>query len=301
MKHRNLKNNPISIIVIAGPTGSGKSELATRLLSPQKHVIINADSQQVYKDLRIGTAQPTPEQLSQIEHKLYGFLVAGGRLSAGSYIELAEEEIRKAWETRKTPVFVGGSGLYIQSLLYGLDDIPETDIAFRNRIKTEIEQKGLLCFYNKIIQEDPDYASVISPTDPVRIIRWHEIFELSGQKLGDLRKKEKQLRYEGNFLYLDIPRPILYGRINQRCKEMLQKGWIEETVRCRENGHEEWLRNIPAIGYRTILDYLDKKITLEKTVETISQETRNYAKRQETWFKRMSCMTRISPDIKEIC
>jgi tRNA dimethylallyltransferase len=254
-------------------------------------VIVNADSQQVYRDIPIGTAQPTKEEREILEHRLYGFVPSGERLSAGAYVELADKVIAEVWEKGKIPVFVGGSGLYIQSLLYGLDPTPVADQGFRESLKRRISNEGLKPFYLTIQKEDPEYASVINPNDPVRIIRWHEIFTLSGLKLGELRKRKKDPRYRFEVLYHTQPREELHEAINARCRKMLQSGWIEETMSVRNAGYEEWLRSLPAIGYSLILDYLDGKTTFICLLERISALTRQYAKRQETWFKKMGFFT----------
>ena len=288
------------VLVLAGPTGSGKSRLAAELFDPRKFVIINIDSQQVYRDLPIGTSQPTPAQLAAIEHRLYGFAECGTRLSAGQFSIKVDAEIADVHDKGRMPVLVGGAGLYIRSVISGLDDLPEADAGLRERLAGEIREKGTEFLHKRLEKLDPAYAAVISRNDKVRIVRALEIYELSGLKLGELRNREKKPRYDAQIIGLEMDRESMYDRINKRTVDMLGAGWIDETKAVIAKGSRDWLYGLPAIGYRHIIDFLEGKHPRERMIELIQTDTRHYAKRQMTWFRKMKAVEWAAVDGEKI-
>jgi tRNA dimethylallyltransferase len=274
-------------VCVLGPTASGKTGLCLSLFSPERHVIINADSQQVYRDLPVGTAQPSDAEQAALPHLLYGFASSGSRMSAGEFGGLVMSEILRINGEGKIPVLVGGSGLYIRTILYGLDELPGSDPALRSRLAGEESRLGLASLHARLAAVDPDYASVVSPNDRVRIFRGLEVFELSGLRLGSLRKAEKKPRVDATVIGLDVPRAVLYERINARTSAMLDAGWIGETRAVMDSGFRDWLYALPAIGYGHIVDHLEGRTSREAMEDLIRRDTRRYAKRQMTWFRKM--------------
>lgn len=297
----------LPLFFLIGPTGSGKTGLSPQIFPPEKTVIINGDSQQVYHGLEIGTAQPPSSILEKIPHKLYGFIQPGNRLNAGEFSEKADQEISKCMKTKHScPVIISGSGLYIQSILYGLDDLPQADPYLRKNLMLEISEHGSASLYDRLRKIDPEYAAVIAPADQVRIIRALEIWELSGKKLGELRKLPRIPRYPALILGLKMERSLLYQRINERTIQMLSSGWIQEVEKMLDLGFRDWLYNLPALGYMLIIDYLEKKLNLSELTELIQRDTRRLAKRQMTWFRKIPAIRwfewdghRIPDHIKE--
>lgn len=222
-----------------------------------------------------------------IPHRLFNFVPAGERMSAGRFAELVDAEIRNTLREGRRPVVVGGSGLYLHSILFGLDDLPQADPDLRRRLEQEADRQGLETLYDRLRSVDPEYAAVIAPTDRVRIVRALEIWILSGQRLGDLRRRPKRLRYPGTVIAgLRVERGLLYETINRRCEAMLEAGWIDEVQRLVDRGFRDWLRDLPAIGYGHVLDHLEGRIDRTRLLELIRRDTRRYAKRQITWFRK---------------
>ena len=271
---------------LLGPTASGKSRLAISLFQKFNSAIVNCDSQQVYADLSIGTAQPTEEK-KILPHYLYGFLGLGEQFSAGAYEIEADKCLQKLQQNAVLPVVVGGSGFYLKTLIYGLDDLPEKNKTLRTELQKRIEQNGLKSLYKELQSIDKDYSDLISENDSVRIIRALEIYKLSGMKLSVLRQQKKKPKYDVVLIGLDVDREKLYERINNRVLTMLQSGWIEETQKVLERDYRDWLYNFPGIGYRYIIQYLEGDVNYENMVELIQRDTRRYAKRQYTWFRKM--------------
>jgi tRNA dimethylallyltransferase len=196
-------------------------------------------------------------------------------------------EVRRTNEEGKIPVLAGGSGLYIRTILYGLDDLPKSDPALRSRLAAEADRQGLGSLHERLAAVDPEYAAVISPNDRVRIFRGLEVYELSGIKIGELKKTGKKPRIGAVIIGLDVPRQELYERINQRTTAMIESGWIDETGAVMEAGFRDWLYELPAIGYRHIIDHCEGRTSREVMTGLIQRDTRHYAKRQLTWFRKM--------------
>lgn len=291
-----------NLIIICGPTGIGKTELAVKLALKYDGEIISADSMQVYKYMDIATAKPDEEILRKVKHYLISIIEPSESFSAYKFKELASYAIEEIYNKNKLPFIVGGTGLYINALVYGLSDAPPADLKLREKLKNLAKEKGLLFLYEKLKKLDPEYAEKISKNDPVRIIRALEVYEKTKIKFSEFCKKHnKTPNYNCLWIGLNQNRKELYEKINKRTEDMFKKGLIDETKKLLAMGiNEELLRN-KVIGYSDVIDYLNGKITLQQAIENVKRKTRNYAKRQLTWFKKEKNINWFSPhQINEI-
>ncbi len=297
-----MKSKP-KVVVIAGPTASGKTELAIQLAEYFEAEIVNADSMQVYRGMDIGTAKPTVEQRKKIPHHLIDVVNPDEEFNAAIYRELALAAIQDIWRRGKICFVVGGTGLYIRALLGGLFYVPKKDPELRSRLRKEAKEQGLKELYKRLIEYDPEYAKLIHPNDRVRIIRALEIYYLTGEKPSELIKRH---RFKDNSLdalriFLHIPRKQLYERINKRSVRMIESGLIEETRRLLIQGYSPELKPMQSIGYRHMVKYIQGEWNLKQALRRMQTDTRRYAKRQITWFKKEPDMIWISPeDIEKI-
>ncbi len=275
-------------VIISGPTGVGKTELSLELARYFKAEIVNADSMQVYKGMDIGTAKPTREQRMEIPHHLIDIVNPDEEFNAEKYRRMALSAVSEINRKGKVCLVVGGTGLYIRALLGGLFKTPEKDPSLREALKREAEKEGLRKLYERLRIYDPEYAERIHPNDKIRIIRGLEIIELTGRKVSELIKehgfKEKKINALKIFLYTD--RKILYERINRRCIRMIESGLIEETRRLLFQGYSPSLKPLQSIGYRHTVKYISGEWDLYKMIRKMQADTRRYAKRQITWFKK---------------
>ena len=278
-----MNNN--RLIIISGPTASGKSYLADLVSQKYGSVIINADSMQVYKELPILTAQPQ-EKTSQ--YVLYGILDYKSHFSAGKWIDLATEMINEAMAVDKTAIVVGGTGLYLKSLLYGIVSIPDIDPAIRQKARSLFKEIGKSKFYKLLGDKDPQSVKVVHANDSQRMMRAMEVFEQTGKSITSFKGSEEKPRYKDYTHTCLFPdREFLYQNCNSRFKSMLNDGAIEEveTLKQQMKGDDKDYMIKKAIGFREISDYLDGDLSLEESIDKASQATRNYAKRQLTWFR----------------
>ncbi len=288
------------IIAIVGPTGVGKSEVALFLAENLKGEIINFDSIQFYKDLNIGTAKPGEEERKKVPHHLYDLLDLNEEFNAAKFVNIADSLIEKIFKREKIPILVGGTGLYLRALEYGLFPI-EIPTEIRNKIRMEAE-KNLETLYEELKKLDPEYAKKISPRDKVRITRALEVIYTSGKPFSEFHKENpffKKKRYNLIKIGLNLPRKKLYEKINERVIKMISQGWIEEVKNLLNKGFSPNIKPFKAIGYKYILLHLESKISLEKAIELIQRDTRRYAKRQLTWFKKEPDIYWFSPEDKE--
>ncbi len=288
------------IIAVVGPTGVGKSEVALFLAENLKGEIINFDSIQFYKDLNIGTAKPGEEERKKVPHHLYDLLDLNEEFNAAKFVNIADSLIEKILEREKIPILVGGTGLYLRALEYGLFPI-EIPTEIRNKIRMEAE-KNLETLYEELKKLDPEYAKKISPRDKVRITRALEVIYTSGKPFSEFHKENpffKKKRYNLIKIGLNLPRKKLYEKINERVIKMISQGWIEEVKNLLNKGFSPNIKPFKAIGYKYILLHLESKISLEKAIELIQRDTRRYAKRQLTWFKKEPDIYWFSPEDKE--
>ncbi len=288
------------VIVIAGPTASGKTGLAVALALSQGGEVINADSMQVYRGMDIGTAKPTLEERRGVCHHLLDVVDPDEDFNAARYRQMALP-LAKSICARNIPCFiVGGTGLYIRALLGGLVKLPPSDPMLRERLQLECDRCGAPELYRKLADLDPEGAKSIHPNDRRRIIRALEIIHLTHRKPSDLQKEHRFQNQEFCTLklYLQVERERLYDRINARTEKMVAEGLIQETKLLLAKGYDPHLKSMTAIGYRHITLYLQGKWPLEKATEALKQDTRKYAKRQMTWFKAEQDMIGMDPENK---
>ena len=276
------------VIVICGPTASGKTRLSIELAKQINGEIISCDSMQVYKDMNIGTAKPTTEEMQGIKHYLIDYVSPTKRYSVSDYKKDAKKAINEIIAKNKVPIIVGGTGLYIDSLIYEIE-YPEIefDEQYRNKLEKEVEEKGLLELYEKAKKIDSEAIQKISKTDKKRILRILEIYHSTGKTKTELEKqsRQKEPEFEYHVYALSWDRDILYQRINKRVDMMIEQGLIQEVEEITKK-YKTFPTAMQGLGYKEVVEYLDGKITKEEMIEKIKQETRRYAKRQLTWFRK---------------
>ena len=275
------------IILISGPTASGKSNFAIKLAKKINGEIINADSMQIYKELKILSARPDPKNYQKIKHHLYGFHNVKKKFSTGDWLKLAIKKINEVKKRKKVPVFVGGTGLYYKALSEGLVNIPNIPIRFRNKIRLDHKKLGQKKFYQKLLKLDIISKNKINPTDVQRTIRAYEVKKFTNKSLHDWFKDTKPFFEEGNFfkIYIDFPREELTKRISKRTNLMMKLGAINEVKRFIKLKVKKDKSVNKAIGVGEIKEYLNNEKDLKEIIEKISIKTRQYAKRQNTWAR----------------
>ena len=275
------------IILIYGPTASGKSQFALKLANKINGEIINADSMQVYKELRILSARPFLKDCKKIKHHLYGFQNSKKNFSTGTWLKLASQKILEIKKRKKTPILVGGTGLYFKALTEGIVNIPNIPVRFREKIRSLHKKSGQKKFFLKLIKIDPLVRNHINPSDSQRSIRAYEIKLFTKKSMYDWFKKTKSNYDQKSFykIYLDFPRNDLIERIAQRARQMIKKGAINEVKKFITLKIPRDKSVNKAIGVSEIEEYLNKKIEIEEVIEKISVKTRQYAKRQSTWAR----------------
>jgi len=290
------------IIVIAGPTASGKTGLAVALALSLGGEIINADSMQVYRYMDVGTAKPTLEERRGVIHHLLDVVEPDEDFNAAIYRGMALP-LAKGICAKNIPCFiVGGTGLYIKSLLGGLVELPPSDPMVRERLHLECDQKGAPKLHQRLARLDPERAESIHPNDRLRIIRALEIIQQTRHPASDLMKQHRfgNQEFLALKLCLQVEKEQLYDRINDRSEKMIDCGLMEETERLIKKGYSPHLKSMTAIGYRHILKYLQGEWSLQKATETLKRDTRRYAKRQMTWFKAEPDMIHMDPEDKTL-
>ena len=275
------------IILISGPTASGKSSLAIKIAKKINGEIINADSMQVYKQLKILSARPDPKQYQKIRHHLYGFQDVKKNFSTGDWLKLVNKKIKNVQKRKRIPILVGGTGLYFKALTDGLVKIPKISLKSRNQIRNMQKKLGQKKFYEKLLKLDPTLKGRINPTDSQRSIRAYEVKKFTKKSLYEWFKNTKSTFLEANFLkvYIDYPRQELIGRINLRIKEMIENGAIKEVKNFIKLKVRKDKSANKAIGVMEIKDFINKEKDLEQIKEKIAIKTRQYAKRQSTWAR----------------
>ena len=289
------------IILISGPTASGKSNFAIKLAKKINGEIINADSMQVYKELKILSARPDPQNYQKITHHLYGFHNVKKSFSTGDWIKLAVKKINELKKRKKTPIFVGGTGLYFKALTDGLVNIPNIPVRSRNKIRVLQETLGQKKFYQKLLKLDLKSKNKINPTDVQRSIRAYEVKLFTKKSLHDWFRKTKSYFKEDEFykIYIDYPRKDLIERIEKRTEQMIKMGAINEVKRFIKLKIKKDNSVNKAIGINEIKEFLNHEKELSDIKEKISIKTRQYAKRQSTWARgNMASWFKLQP--KEI-
>ena len=280
--------NKPKVIVICGPTASGKTALSIELAKKINGEIISCDSMQIYKYMDIGTAKPTLEEQKELKHHLIDFVEPNQRYSVAEYKKDAEKSIEEILSKGKTPIIVGGTGLYVDSLIYGIE-YPEIELdeEYRKQLEKEIEEKGLESLYNKAKEIDSKAMEKISPNDKKRIMRVLEIYIATGKTKTEqeIESRTHEVKYDYKVFAIKMDREKLYERINKRVDLMVKKGLIEEVQNILKK-YDKFPTAMQGLGYKEVVEYLDGKTTKEEMIDKIKMQTRRYAKRQITWFKK---------------
>ena len=276
------------VIVICGPTASGKTSLGVELAKKINGEIVSCDSMQIYKDMTIGTAKPTLEEMQGIKHYLIDFVSPEKRYSVAEFKKDATNAIEEILAKGKIPILVGGTGLYIDSLIYGIEynDI-KIDERYRKELELLVEEKGLEFLYEKAVEIDKEAMEKISPNDKKRIMRVLEIYKETGKTKTqqEIESRRKEVKYDFKIFAINMDRQILYDRINNRVDLMLKNGLIEEVKNILRK-YKTFPTAMQGLGYKEVVKYLDGEVTYEKMCENIKMKTRRYAKRQLTWFRK---------------
>ena len=286
------------IVLISGPTASGKSNFAVKIAKKIQGEIINADSMQVYKILKILTARPNKIEQKDIKHHLYGVVDLNKKFSTGQWLDLAIKKIKNIKKKKKIPILVGGTGLYFQSLIDGLVKIPEIPLKFRNKVRLMSKREGQKKFYKKLLKLDPKVKDKFDPNDTQRSIRAYEIKSYTDISMYDwLARTESEFK-NSDFLklYIETKREKLIERINLRTLNMINGGAINEVKKFLKLKIRKDQSVNKVIGIAELTQYLNHEVTLEEAKELISIKTRQYAKRQATWARtRMTSWKKIKP------
>ena len=271
------------LIVIGGPTASGKTTLAIQLATYFKTEIISADSRQFYRELTIGTAKPTNEELSQAKHHFINSHSINEHINAGTYSIEAQKILNNIFQINDVAILVGGSGLFINALIYGLDNLPKVEEPIRQTLKDEFKTIGLDSLLAELKNKDPDYYEKVDQQNHQRVMRALEIIRTTGNPYSSyLGKNENTNAYEVSSFVIDYSRDKLYHRINKRVDSMMDQGFLEEVKSLVSYRQHSALQTV---GYKELFEYLDGTMSLDEAIDLIKQHTRNYAKRQLTWFR----------------
>ena len=283
-----------TLIIIAGPTAIGKTALAISLAKHFKTEIISADSRQFYREMNIGTAKPSEAELKEVKHHLINSHSVLDQFNAGDFEKESIELINKLFLNHDQVIMVGGSGLFINAVSHGFDQLPIATEEIRNYFNTILEEKGIKFLQDQLKEIDPVYYKEVDIYNPQRIIRALEVFECSGETFSSLRTNiKKQRPFNIVKIGLNTDRNIVYERINLRVDQMIKDGLIKEVEGLKSFRH---LNPLNTVGYSEIFDYLEGKSNREEAIEKIKQNTRRFAKRQLTWFKKSEDIKWYKPD-----
>ncbi|HTK20145.1 MAG TPA: tRNA (adenosine(37)-N6)-dimethylallyltransferase MiaA [Mucilaginibacter sp.] len=272
------------LIVIAGPTAVGKTTAAIKLAQQLKTEIISADSRQFYREMSVGTAKPDADELAQAKHHFIDSHSITENFTVGDFEKEALQLLDELFKTHDQVIMVGGSGLFLQAVVQGFDDLPTSDPQIRERLNQEFAEKGIEHLQQSLREADPDYYHQVDLNNPQRLIRALEVFESTGRPFSSYRKAAINTRpFESIKIVLDLPREALYNRINRRVDIMVEQGLVEEVRSLLSYRH---LNALNTVGYSELFDYLDGKTDLDTAINSIKQNTRRFAKRQLTWFRK---------------
>jgi tRNA dimethylallyltransferase len=272
------------LLVIAGPTASGKTALSIKIAKALQTEIISADSRQFYKELSIGTAKPTEDELAQVIHHLVGHKSITESYSAGDFARDALAKLEELFEKYNIVIMTGGSGLYIDAVCKGFDEIPEIDENIRAWIINMYSSNGIAWLVSELEKKDPAYLAIVDQKNPQRLMRALEVYEATGTPFSEFRKRSEMKRpFRIITIGLEPARAALYQKINQRVDDMISAG-LEDEVKAYQDFRDKYA--LRTVGYSEFFDYFDEKNNLADTIMLIKQHTRNFAKRQLTWFKR---------------
>lgn len=277
------------VIVIVGPTASGKTALSIELAKKINGEIVSCDSMQIYKDMDIGSAKPSKEEMQGIKHYMLDFVSPDKRYSVAEYKKDAEMAIEEILKKGKIPIVVGGTGLYADSLIYGIE---YNEIEFNEEYRKRLEniattEEGLRSLYNKAKEIDSEALKKISPNDKKRIIRVLEIYNSTGKTKTELEieSRRNEVKYDYRVFAINMDRDVLYERINKRVDIMLESGLIDEVETLLKK-YKTFPTAMQGLGYKEVVQYFNKELTRDEMIDKIKQETRRYAKRQLTWFRK---------------
>jgi len=277
-----LMNN--KLIYIAGPTCIGKTSLSIEIAKRLETEIISCDSRQFYKELKIGTSPPSREQLKEINHHFIHNKSLLDEYSVGDYEEDAISTISNIFKNNNYIIIVGGSGLYADSVLYGIDEIPKVPIYIRNKLNIDFKTKGLVYLQKRLKELDPEYYKSVDLKNPNRLIRGIGVYEVSGKRISSLWTNTKKSReFKSIIILMKSNRDELYNRINLRVDEMIKNGLEEEVYLLKKF---KGCNALNTVGYKEFFSYFDEELSREEAINKIKKNTRNYAKRQITWFKK---------------
>jgi tRNA dimethylallyltransferase len=286
-----------TLVVITGPTAVGKTNLCLDVAQQFGIPIINADSRQIYRELKIGTAAPTEEQLRQVRHYFVGTLSIDDYYSASLYEQQVMQLLEEQFKTNDYALLSGGSMMYIDAVCNGIDDIPTVDDVTREQLKRRLAEEGLESLCEQLRQLDPEHYAIVDKQNPRRVVHALEICLMTGQTYTSFRKNERKERpFQIKKIALNRPREELYERINLRVDHMMEQGLLEEARSLYSRRH---LNALNTVGYKELFNYLDGIWTLEEAVERLKGNTRRYARKQLTWFKRDDAITWFSPHEKD--
>ena len=287
------------LVVIAGPTAVGKTDVAIQLATKWGTEIISADSRQFYSEISIGTAKPDQQQLADVKHHFVGQLSISDYFNVSKYENAVLQLLETLFEKHDLVFMVGGSGLYLDAVCRGIDDFPDPEPRLREYLKNIHQEKGIEELQKMLLQLDPEYYETVDIQNPNRILRALEVCHTTGKKFSELRLNcSKERNFKCIKIGLNLPRPELFARIETRVDEMVINGLVAEVKSMLPYRH---LNSLNTVGYKEIFDFLDSKITLEQAIVNIKTNTRRYAKRQLTWFKRTDEYCWFEPtQIKEI-
>jgi len=282
------------LVVITGPTASGKTGVGVKLAKHYNSEVISADSRQFYKEMQIGTARPLPEELDGVPHHFMGFLNIKEEFSAGRFAVEAQKKIDELFKIHDVVFIVGGSGFYIDALIYGMDDIPSIDKEIREQINNDLDRFGIVHLQEKVKLIDPELYKQIDVQNPKRLIRALEVYKQTGLPLSSFRKNIKRTpKIPTIFISLEHDRADLYKRINNRVDTMIKSGLIDEARSLYKQRH---LNALQTVGYTELFNHFDGLTDLDQAIELIKRNTRRYAKRQMTWLRKYSGLFLIPPE-----
>lgn len=277
------------LLILTGPTAVGKTSLSIRLAKEIGGEIISADSMQIYKHMDIGSAKIMPEEMEGVPHHLIDVLEPDEEFNVFCFQKMAKEAMEGIYRRGHIPIVAGGTGFYIQALLYDIDFTRQEDQgSIRQRLEDTAREKGSEFLHRQLEKVDPVSAAAIHPNNRKRLIRALEFYELSGTPISEhnQEQREKEAAYAHRYFVLNEDREQLYRKIDQRVDAMVEKGLVEEVRKLKEMGYQRELVSMQGLGYKEILAYLDGECTLEEAVFLIKRDTRHFAKRQLTWFRR---------------
>lgn len=282
------------LIVIGGPTASGKTTLAIKLAQQFNTKIISADSRQCYKELNIGVAKPSKVELEAAQHYFIDSHSIHDEVTAGTFMRYGLDVLDKIFETNNTAICVGGTGLYIKALCEGLDKIPPVDKEVKASVEQEFEEKGLLWLQEELIKCDEAFYNQVDVANHMRLLRALIFYKSHKQSILNFTGAEKEKRnFEVEYYAIDMPREELYKRVNLRVDKMMQDGLLEEVTSLEEYQN---IKALQTVGYKEMFAYLNGESSLKYAIEKVKQHTRNYAKRQVTWFKNQGDYNMLTAD-----